>query len=203
MKNDNENNKKDQNENNEMTEISNDSPRVPSTNVALSPRVIFPNKLPATINKSTQKPTTSILKPSKNLKAPIIQHSSNSIATRTRSKSCRQPIVTTLKQNSSVASHTRSQLAFATSHDKIRKLTYRNNEQLTGRAIRNEIANAILNPEIGQMMEYRHLIKYRNLNMRAIWTTSAANELGYLFQGVGSNANGGQKIKGTNTFFFI
>ena len=188
MKNNNENTRKGQYENKENIEISNDLPRVPSSDVAPSPRVILPNKLPATIKRSINKcklplnQTNSILKPSKYLKDPIMSYSSDSIATRTRSKSCRQPTVTTLKQNSGVASRVRSQLAFATSHDKIRKSTYGNNEQPMERAIRNEIANTVLNLEIEQMMEYHHLLKYRNLNTQAIWTTSAANELGRLFQ---------------------
>ena len=108
-----------------------------------------------------------------------------------------------MQQNLDVSSRTRSQVALAISQDEISESTYENNQQLMWRATRKEIANAVLNPETGQMMEYHHLMKHRTLNMQAIWTTSAANELGRLFQGVGSNTNGGQRIKGTNTFFFI
>ena len=89
MKNNNENTRKDQYENKENIEISNDSPRVLSTDVVPSPRVIFPNKLPVIIDKSTNKcklppnQTNSLLKPLEYLKAPIMPHSSDSIVTRT------------------------------------------------------------------------------------------------------------------------
>ena len=55
MKNNNENTRKSKYENEENKEISNDSPRVPSTEIAPSPRVNLLDKPPSTIEKSTTK----------------------------------------------------------------------------------------------------------------------------------------------------
>ena len=54
--------------------------------------------------------------------------------------------------------------------------------------------------KIDQMMEYRHLIKYQNPKIRAIWIPSADNEIGRLFQGVGEGEDYGQRIKDTDAF---
>jgi hypothetical protein len=43
-------------------------------------------------------------------------------------------------------------------------------------------ANAIVDPDTGQSLEYRHLIKYEKMKLK--WTRSFANELGRLAQGV-------------------
>ena len=56
-------------------------------------------------------------------------------------------------------------------------------------------ANAIIDPISGASMEYRHLIK--SPKHKAPWTTSFSNELSRLTQGVGD------RIKGTNTIYFI
>mgnify|MGYP007089473653 CR=1 FL=1 len=59
-----------------------------------------------------------------------------------------------------------------------------------------EYANAVLDGETGELLQYRHLIKspkYRN-----DWFISAGNEVGRLAQGMPS-----QEIKGTDTLFFI
>jgi hypothetical protein len=57
------------------------------------------------------------------------------------------------------------------------------------------MANAVLDPDTGQAMEYRDLIK--SPKTKATWTRSYANELGRLAQGVGN------RMKGTNTIFFM
>ena len=69
----------------------------------------------------------------------------------------------------------------------------------------NQIAmsNAVLDQKNGQMVECRHLITYKNPKIRAIWNKPAASEIGRLFQGVGKGADGVQRIKGNETFFFI
>ena len=59
----------------------------------------------------------------------------------------------------------------------------------------HEWANAIIDPDTGAAMEYRHLIK--DPTHRDIWVRSFANELGRLAQGVGGRETG------TNTTFFI
>ena len=55
--------------------------------------------------------------------------------------------------------------------------------------------NAVLNKDIGELMEYRHLIgdpKYRE-----IWEQYYGNELGRLAQGMEGH------VKGINTILFI
>ena len=56
-------------------------------------------------------------------------------------------------------------------------------------------ANAIIDPDTGASMEYRHLIK--SDKHRPAWLLSFANELGRLTQGVGT------RTPGTDTIFFI
>jgi hypothetical protein len=57
------------------------------------------------------------------------------------------------------------------------------------------LANAVTDPLTGQVQEYRHLIKGPE---QATWSTSFANELGRLAQGVGTRMK-----TGTSTVFFI
>ena len=56
-------------------------------------------------------------------------------------------------------------------------------------------SNAIIDPISGASMEYIHLIK--SPKHKVPWTTSLSNKLGRLAQGVGD------RIKGTNTIYFI
>jgi hypothetical protein len=56
-------------------------------------------------------------------------------------------------------------------------------------------ANAIIDPDTGASMEYRHLLK--SPKHCEAWKTSFANELGRLAQGVGG------RQKGTNTVYYI
>jgi hypothetical protein len=58
-----------------------------------------------------------------------------------------------------------------------------------------DMANAVLDKETGEMLEYRQLLRSPKYN--APWSLSAANEFGRLAQGVGGRVNG------TNTIFFI
>ena len=58
-----------------------------------------------------------------------------------------------------------------------------------------EVLAAALNEEIGELMEYRHLIG--NPKYREFWKNSYGNELGRLTQGVPG------RVEGTNTIFFI
>lgn len=59
----------------------------------------------------------------------------------------------------------------------------------------NPFANAVIDPNTGEAMEYRQLITQPAT--RATWLHSAANEFGRLAQGVGN------RIKGTDTIKFI
>jgi hypothetical protein len=65
-------------------------------------------------------------------------------------------------------------------------------------AIENQVAHhfigAVIDDKTGNMLKYRHLVK--NENTRALWVTSFANKIGWLFQGI-------LHLKGTNTCFFI
>ena len=57
------------------------------------------------------------------------------------------------------------------------------------------MANAVLDGDTGEMLEYRQLLRHPKLG--PAWNTSGANEIGRLAQGVGG------RIKGTNTINFI
>ena len=59
-----------------------------------------------------------------------------------------------------------------------------------------EYANAVLDGETGELMQYRHLIN--NPKYREDWFTSAGNEIGRLAQGMPSRG-----IEGTDTLVFI
>ena len=61
----------------------------------------------------------------------------------------------------------------------------------------------MLDSETGNMIEYRNLIKCSDPAVQKIWTDSAADEFGRLFQGVGKRNENGQRVRGTNTFYFI
>ena len=58
-----------------------------------------------------------------------------------------------------------------------------------------ELANNIFDPETGQSLTYRKLIKHPKY--KDVWKKSAANEFGRLAQGVGN------RIRGTDTIKFI
>ena len=55
-------------------------------------------------------------------------------------------------------------------------------------------ANAIIDEETGKLLEYRDLVKMEKY--QDTWTTSLANDLGRLAQGI-------RGVPGTNNFFFI
>ena len=59
----------------------------------------------------------------------------------------------------------------------------------------NNVMNAVLDKETGELLEHRQLVKGPDRN---IWITALANDLGRLAQGVGTRMK-----KGTNTMFFI
>jgi len=56
---------------------------------------------------------------------------------------------------------------------------------------KHESANPVLDQETGKLLEYRHLLKHPRL--QKVWNTSAADEFGWLAQGIGG------RIKGTDT----
>jgi hypothetical protein len=62
-------------------------------------------------------------------------------------------------------------------------------------------ACAVIDEETGKSMEYRDLLK--DPKHREIWSRAAANEFGRLFNGVGKNADGTQRVKETNTCHWI
>jgi hypothetical protein len=62
-------------------------------------------------------------------------------------------------------------------------------------------ACAVIDEETGKSMEYRNLLK--DPKHRETWSRAAANEHGRLFNGVGKNADGTQRVKETNTRCWI
>ena len=62
-------------------------------------------------------------------------------------------------------------------------------------------ANAVINEETEKKIEYQHLIHHKKY--RDNWLKSAAKEFYTLFQGSKKDKHGNQKIKGTNTLFWI
>jgi hypothetical protein len=62
-------------------------------------------------------------------------------------------------------------------------------------------ACAVIDEETGKSMEYRDLLK--DPKQGETWPRAAANEFGRLFDGVGKNADGTQRVKGTNTCHWI
>ena len=62
------------------------------------------------------------------------------------------------------------------------------------RAFKDHFAGAVMDGKTGEKLEYRDLIKRPELRER--WSTSLANELGRLAQGI-------RDVKGTNTIVFI
>ena len=62
------------------------------------------------------------------------------------------------------------------------------------------LALSVLDPETGQLLEYRALRRHPRLDPD--WNTSYSNELGRLFQGIGVDPSdpSKQRIEGTNTF---
>ena len=61
--------------------------------------------------------------------------------------------------------------------------------------------NAVIDKETGKAMEYCDLIK--DERHKETWNRAGANEYGRLFQGVGKNEDGTQRVKGTNTCHWI
>jgi hypothetical protein len=62
-------------------------------------------------------------------------------------------------------------------------------------------ADAVINEETGKPMEYKDLLK--DPKYREDWFRAAANKFGRLFNGVGKNADGTQRVVGTNTCHWI
>jgi hypothetical protein len=62
-------------------------------------------------------------------------------------------------------------------------------------------ACAVIDEETGKSMEYRDLLK--DPKHCETWSRAAANEFGRLFNGVGKNEDGTQRLKGTNTCHWI
>jgi hypothetical protein len=62
-------------------------------------------------------------------------------------------------------------------------------------------ACAVIDEATGISMEYRDLLK--DPKHRETWSRAAANEFGRLFNCVGKNADGTQRVKGTNTCHWI
>jgi hypothetical protein len=75
------------------------------------------------------------------------------------------------------------------------------NESYVPNQIYKYRACAVIDEETGKSMEYRDLLK--DPKHREIWCRAAANEFGRLFDGLGKNTDGTQRVKGTNTCRWI
>jgi hypothetical protein len=62
-------------------------------------------------------------------------------------------------------------------------------------------AFSITHPDTGKPLEYRDLRK--DPQFKPVWDLSGANEFGRLAQGIGIKEDGSQRVKGTNTIFFL
>jgi hypothetical protein len=62
-------------------------------------------------------------------------------------------------------------------------------------------ADAVINEETGKSMEYKDLLK--DPKYREDWSRATTNEFGRLFNRVGKNADGTQRVVGTNTCHWI
>ena len=64
-------------------------------------------------------------------------------------------------------------------------------------------ANVVIDEKSGKAMEYRDLLKHKKYKYKDTWTTAGSNEYGRLLQGCGRNADGTQRITGTNVCHWI
>ena len=81
--------------------------------------------------------------------------------------------------DSSIAGRTRSKLAMIAKNVNLRKALKTVLADFTiERTNQTAIANAVLDQETGQMMEYRHLIAHKNPKIKSMWSKSVVNELG-------------------------
>jgi hypothetical protein len=62
---------------------------------------------------------------------------------------------------------------------------------------------AVFDETTGIMLEYRHLIKHKDPEIRKKWQLSGANEFGRSMQGVGKTRPKEDKIEGTDTMHLI
>ena len=63
------------------------------------------------------------------------------------------------------------------------------------------MASTVIDEETGRRLEYRHVIEHPEF--RDDWLKSGVNEFYRLFQGSKTKTDGTQRIKGTNTLFWI
>jgi hypothetical protein len=82
-----------------------------------------------------------------------------------------------------------------------------NNNQSTIKSTTNELpphhAMAVFDETTGKMLEYRHLNKHQDHEIRKKWQLSGANEFGRTMQGVGKTRAKEDKIEGTDTMHLI
>ena len=199
-------------------EISNDSPRVPAVEEEASPRVPESETMPQEKAHENKKgyqirKEVNISSPqgiNKN-KADIVN--SGLIATRPRSQVRFQPSINRVEEKGNVSGRTRSKLALSTRSIKLSKvlnivladcvIDHTSKRCKIDNDDETDIANAALDSETGQIMEFRYLMSHENPKIRAMWSESAANELGRLFQGVGRNNDGSQLKKGIMLFLYF
>ena len=73
----------------------------------------------------------------------------------------------------------------------------------TGARLPAHFANAVFDEDTGQMLDYKKLINHNKKETREWWQRSSANEFDKLMKGAGCNADGTQRVKGSDTLRFI
>ena len=84
---------------------------------------------------------------------------------------------------------------FANTEDHLQSTWYHHNDWIPQEY--KIYANSVLDEATCRRLEYRHLIKHPKF--KYVWTKSIANKFQTLFQGIGKNADGTQRAKGTDT----
>ena len=64
-------------------------------------------------------------------------------------------------------------------------------------------ANTVFDEDTGQMLDYKKLINHNKKETQEWWHRSSTNEFGKRMKGAGRNADGTQRVKGSDTLHFI
>ena len=73
----------------------------------------------------------------------------------------------------------------------------------TGAKLPAHFANAVFDRDTGQMLDYKKLINHNKKETSEWWQQSSTNKLGKLMNGAGRNTDGTQRVKGSDTLYFI
>ena len=74
---------------------------------------------------------------------------------------------------------------------------------VTGGKLPAHFAYTVYDKDTGQVLDYKKLINHNKKETREWWQQLSANEFEKLMKGAGRNADGTQRVKGSDTFHFI